>query len=108
MNKAEIEKLVASAVAAIRQIDNWHGITLNNLPRYMVSPYEVMVDPDDGNKTEPRSMWVILHEPSEDGYLVGYDPLRSAWVVLERTPKGKSPFVQIATGKNLANALDAM
>jgi hypothetical protein len=108
MNKPEIEQIVASALADLIKVYNLNGIIIENLQQCIVSPYEVAVYPDDGIENNAQKMWVVLKAPSQDGYLVGYDPVVCAWAVLERTPNKKCPFIQITTNETLAEALSSM
>lgn len=110
MNKDGVSKILKDEISAMSGFDNWHGITADNLAQFLVTPYEVTVDPDDGGETKPRAMWVVLHERSEaeKGYMIAYDACFNGWALLEHTAGSEHPFVQVIGGDSLAEVLDGM
>lgn len=110
MKKEEIEAILKTELATINNFDNWHGISVKNLSKFLVAPYEVFVDPDDGGESKPRNMWVVLHERTnpDEGYLVAYDPFSKGWSLLERTPVTEKSFIQVTAGESLADVLESM
>ena len=55
-------------------IDNWHGITIDNIEKHLVSPVsEIYFDPMD--ETITHKYWTVLEEYSEEksGYTIFFD-----------------------------------
>lgn len=55
-------------------IDNWHGITLDNITKHLISPvFETYSNPMD--ETITHQYWTVLEEYPEDrnGYTIFFD-----------------------------------
>lgn len=103
----QVKNAVAEQIQAGLAFRNLHGITPENVQSFLVEPYLVTVDPDD-LESEPRSMWVVLHERPHprDGYVVVFDPHDACWGVAEFS---KGPVLTlVVSAPNLAEALSAM
>jgi hypothetical protein len=87
---------------------NFHGITGENVRAFLVEPYQVLVDPDDGLGSPAEPMWIVLEEHPSYAlrrYCVacgandeGYD-----WAIVEYEGAG---WVRIVGGETFANALE--
>jgi hypothetical protein len=103
-----IRRAVHSEIAKREQFSNLHGITIENLERFLVAPFVVLVDPDD-LMTQARRMWVVLQESADpkNGHVIVYDPDGPEhWGVAEHDRDGE--YVLVAGESSLAKALDAM
>jgi hypothetical protein len=106
MDAGDVEQIVEAALDGTA-FDNFHGITPENVRRFLVEPRLVDVAPDDGEpgaRTTP--MWIVLAvRPPDGGHLVVFDPASRDWGVAESTRTG---YVLIVTADSLAGALDGM
>lgn len=76
---------------------------MGNIDKFIVSPYKVLVNPDD-LETKERYMFVVLKLSEQT--LVAIEPLEKSWSVLH--PMQDDKFIQIIGGETLAEALDGM
>ena len=107
MSPDDVKQAVTAEIQADIAFRNFHGITPQNLQSFLVEPYEVVVDPDD-LETNPRPMWVVLHERRQprEGYVVVFDPLHSSWGIAEFTNDSKLTLV--VSAPSFAKALEGM
>ncbi len=56
---AGIREAVNIEIAKREEFVNFHGITAENIETFLVTPFQVPVDPDD-LETPVRPMWVVL------------------------------------------------
>lgn len=103
MTKDEVNLLLNEELNRLDEFDNYHGITKDNLNKFLIDPYQVLVDPDD-LETDERNMWVVLKLSEQS--LVAIDPLDKSWSVLHPLQKGK--FIKTIGEETLAEALDGM
>ncbi len=103
MNEEEVKKLLNTELSSLDTFKNYHGVTRENLKQFIVSPYKVLVDPDD-QETEERYMWVVLKVSEQS--LIAIDPLEKLWLVLNPLQGGR--FIQTICEETLAEALDGM
>jgi hypothetical protein len=110
MNAADIKRIVARELAKIEHLENMHGITRENVHKFLVEPFTVITDPDD-TTSAPREMWVVLQErgSAEQGYVIVYDPQESSWGVAKFDPNSDHRgFTQAVSAPSLGGALDGM
>lgn len=109
MTKEDIKRVLETEVTTISSFENFHGITQDNLRKFLVDPYQVLVLPDDGGETETRHMWVVLQEfkDPEKGYLIAYDPLTRQWELIEKLQE-KGEYLDVLGADTLADALTSM
>ena len=107
MDADTVREIVRKEVSKRLPFKNFHGITRENLNSFLVTPFAVMVDPDD-LETDPREMWIIAQERSipEDGYVVVYDPLDGGWGIAEQESDGG--YILVIGAESLADALAGM
>lgn len=107
MDKNEIKKMVENEVNQLGPFVNYHGITLENLRRFLVEPFEIFVDPDD-LETSPRYMWVVLQEFKniKEGFAIGFDPYDSGWGLTEHV--SDENYVMVSGADTFQEALVGM
>jgi hypothetical protein len=109
VDKEEVLRRIRAALSEMHAVDNLHGITVENLPSFLVDPHEVRVDPDDGAPDfAKRSMWVVLEERpgTRDGYVVVFDPADASWGVAERT--AADGWILVISADSFEGALNSM
>ena len=83
----DILQRIRAEIASVGPFKNWHGITSENLARYLVEPY--LVNVSHGGILVP--MWVVLHEKPADpgkGYLIAFYPECNQWCLVEKQDEG--------------------
>ena len=108
MDAREIAEFVEAELGRSDGLENLHGITKANVRQFLVTPYEVTVDPDDG-ESAPRRMWVVLHEraPVRGAYAVVLNPADLTWGVVEWTDSGER-LTMVVAAATLFEALEGM
>jgi hypothetical protein len=112
MHNAAHKKAVAdridSKLANLGSFANHHGITRANIRQFVVDPFLIEVDPDDGIASSAIVMWVVLKERNEpkSGYAIVYDVERDSWGVAESDADGRWSLVVGAD--SFEEALSAM
>ena len=93
-----------------RDFHNFHGITGENVGAFLVEPYQVLIDPDDGLGSPAEPMWIVLEEYPGDalrGYCLAYgdNDERYQWAIVEHQGVG---WVRIVGDETFASALKHM
>jgi hypothetical protein len=109
MTKDDVKRILQAEIASRSAFENFHGITEYNLDDFIVEPYQVLVEPDDGSESETRFMWVVLKEyrPNDNGYLIAYDPLTDGWKLIEKQ-QNERIFAEVLGADTFAEALTGM
>jgi hypothetical protein len=109
MTKEDVKRILQAEFAKRSTFVNFHGINEANLGDFIVEPYQVLVESDDGGETETRLMWVVLKEyrPNDNGYLIAYDPLSKGWKLIEKHQE-ESKFAEVLGADTFADALTGM
>jgi hypothetical protein len=77
MTAEEVANRVDSELASCGGLDNWHGIGLDNISTFRVSP--AMREFTDAFANSTCYLWVVIDEmptSQTDGYLVVFDDVR--------------------------------
>ena len=108
MEKSKVREILEVELSKYAPFENWHGITKENINKFLVKPTAVTVDPDD-LETSKRKMWVVLQTENDikKGYSIAYDFWQQHWAVIAYTGKANE-FVQITAEPTLAEALGSM
>jgi len=109
MNEAEVKERLAAALKESTEFDNAHGITPGNIRSFLVKPYKVSVDAEDGDGSKSREMWIVLTEARDPqrGYVVVLDPSNGQWGVAEYAAE-KDSWILVGANDSLAGVLSAM
>jgi hypothetical protein len=70
----DIRRIIDGQLAACWNLSNWHGITVENINDFLVTPRLETFATWDEHRV---SLWIVLDEcrnEKEDGYLVVYNP----------------------------------
>jgi len=111
VSPADLLARVSAAFDAVATtpFENLHGLTVANVSRFRVDPYQISVT-DDDNITS--TVWVVLEvtKGMQSGYGIAFDPVTDAWFVVERV-QGSGTLAQFAVvvqADSLVDALDGM
>ena len=108
MTAEEVANRVDSELASCTDLDNWHGIDLDNIGKFRLSPMRSeFIDPST-NLTP--SLWVVIDEIPEshtDGYLVVFDEASGYFGLAVKGSPGQSGTVVGVYG-NRVETLNAM
>ena len=108
MEKSKVREILEVELSKHASFENWHGITKENINKFLVEPIAVTVNPDD-LETSKRKMWVVLQTQNDikKGHSIAYDFWQKHWAVIEY--KGKeNESVQATAEPTLAEALGSM
>jgi hypothetical protein len=109
MDKTEVTYIVHEQITQGGKFENYHGITSDNISKYLVEPYEVLVDINNFESL-PCLMWVILHEcpgQSNIGLVIVYDPSDKSFNTAEKNIV-KNIWTRKSFGGSLINTLKIM
>ena len=110
MTAAQVATIVDTELEACEALDNWHGITLENVHQHKVVP-PVLRTFADGSSEELLKLWIVIDEcpgDERDGYLVVFNETNRLYgLATKRAVKGPGP-VFIGYYGNLIETLDAM
>jgi hypothetical protein len=109
LDRLAVRMLVEASLPPL-DFHNFHGITGENVGAFLVEPYQVLVDPDDGLGSPTEPMWIVLEQHPGDalrGYCGAYGAHDDGydWAIVEHQGAG---WVCIVGGETFANALKHM
>ena len=79
MDASSLKSLIDRELASVAALDNWHGITLDNIKKLRSTPPVLTRFENAGSPDDPPEIdaWIVLDEcPDSDskGYLIAYYP----------------------------------